>query len=398
MKIKLYPALSLNEEGRRDNNEDSIYPNKYTENPVEGLFMVCDGVGGNEKGEVASSLACQSFADYLADNKSDKYDTDYFSEALSSVEDAFDVYITDNPQAKGMATTLTLALFNHNGVSLVHIGDSRIYHLRDGAIAYQSKDHSYINALIATGTITEEEAKDHPQRNVILRAITGKSVKPSKIDLYECTSVEPGDYFFLCSDGVLESISDEDLLDIVFGKEIEEEKIENIKHRCSISSDDNYSCILIKVESVDHESEQLLVKDEDTQLIDESESNLKPEAPEINNSEEAEEKTEETPELSPTENDPVENPMAPADNTIDEAKKEEAARNEALKMETEQTAEMSFCPASKQSNVVQKKNNKPILIIIAALIVIITAAICIFFMSFKDKGVKKTPVGTEKCC
>ena len=251
MNISLFPPLSLHEKGKRDNNEDSIYPDNAIPNPVNGLYMVCDGVGGCEKGEVASHLACRSFAEFIARTPSEKYDLNYFSDALSYVETRFDDYISENPQAKGMATTLTLAYVHPDGLSLVHIGDSRIYHIRKNAIIFQSKDHSYINALIATGVITEEEAKDHPQRNVILRAITGKSVKPAKPDFYACTTIETGDYFFLCSDGVLESVSDEDLIDVVCSNETEEEKIENIKRRCNQSSDDNFSCILLKVASVE---------------------------------------------------------------------------------------------------------------------------------------------------
>jgi len=267
MHIKLYPVLTLNEQGKRNNNEDSIYPGFTVKKPVEGLYMVCDGVGGNEKGEVASLLACHAFAEYIAQNTSNKYDLNYFSDALSHVEADFDAYINENPQAKGMATTLTLAYFNPNGVSLVHIGDSRIYHLRQNAIAYQSKDHSYVNALVATGSITEQETRDHPKRNVILRAITGTSVKPTKPDVYECTSVEEGDYFFLCSDGILESIHDEDLLEIVFGKESEEEKMKIIRHRCNKSSDDNFSCILIKVKSVALNWEEQIEKEETTKPL-----------------------------------------------------------------------------------------------------------------------------------
>ena len=254
MNITLNPPLSLTEQGKRENNEDSIYPDQTDKNPVEGLFMVCDGVGGNEKGEVASHLACYSFAEYIAHNKSKEYGFSYFSDALQSVVSEFDTYITENPQTKGMATTLTLAYFNPNGVSLVHIGDSRIYHIRQDAIAWQTKDHSFVNALVATGAITEEEAKEHPQRNVILQAITGTSAKPSKPDVYECTSVEAGDYFFLCSDGILESISNEDLIDILFSQATDQEKMEIIRHRCLQSSHDNFSCILLKVKSTETET------------------------------------------------------------------------------------------------------------------------------------------------
>ena len=267
MNITLHPALSLNEQGKRDNNEDSIYPDRTDRNPVEGLFMVCDGVGGNEKGEVASRLACHAFAEYIAQNKSSQYGLSYFSDALHYVESGFDACISENPQAKGMATTLTLACFNPAGVSLVHIGDSRIYHLRNEAIAWQTKDHSFVNALVATGAITEEEARDHPRRNVILQAITGTSAKPAKPDVYECTSIEAGDYFFLCSDGILESISNEDLIDILFSQETDEEKMEIIRHRCRQSSHDNFSCILLKVKSVEQSGEEQPAKSEITKPI-----------------------------------------------------------------------------------------------------------------------------------
>ena len=267
MHLILHPPLSLNEKGKRDNNEDSIYPDPATNQPVEGLFMVCDGVGGNEKGEVASRLACNTFAGYIAQNSAESYDANYFSDALRHVEAAFDACTAENPQAKGMATTLALAYFNPAGVSMVHIGDSRIYHLRDRAIIRQSKDHSLVNALVATGTITEEEAKHHPKRNIITRAITGASVKPTKPDVYESTSISEGDYFFLCSDGLQEALSDEQLLDIIFGDDNEAEKIETIRRHCEQSSNDNYSCILIKIKSVVLTPDELTAKKEETKPL-----------------------------------------------------------------------------------------------------------------------------------
>ena len=267
MQINFYPVVSINEQGKRDNNEDCIYPGPQDGNQVNGLFIVCDGVGGNERGEVASSLSCQSFAAYIAQNESTDYGFDYFSDALGYVEARFDAYILENPQAKGMATTLTLAYFNPQGVSLVHIGDSRIYHLRRNAIAYQSKDHSLVNSLIATGTITEEEAKRHPQKNVILRAISGASVKPTKPDVYACTAIEEGDYFFLCSDGILEAVSDEELLEIVFEHDAAEEIAQQIRQNCEKSSGDNYSCILLKVTSVELSEEEQCEKKEKTKPI-----------------------------------------------------------------------------------------------------------------------------------
>jgi len=250
MEIKLYDSLSLHETGKREKQEDSIYPGKGdTANQAEGLFMVCDGVGGNEKGEVASKLAIDSFVDFVTNNPSDTYDKAYFTRALDETEKKFDEYIKANPSAKGMATTLTLVYFNKFGASLAHTGDSRIYHLRNNAILFNTRDHSYVNYLIDLGEITEEEAQTDPDRNMIMHAISGKN-RPAIIDVYETKNIDPGDYFFLCSDGVLEAVSEENLLEILFDNIGNKDKLDRIKSLCEKQSEDNYSCYLLQVESI----------------------------------------------------------------------------------------------------------------------------------------------------
>ncbi|MDR3217991.1 MAG: protein phosphatase 2C domain-containing protein [Dysgonamonadaceae bacterium] len=283
MEIKLYPHQFLHNKGKRENNEDAIYPNEKTENPLKGLYLVCDGVGGSEKGEVASELALNSFVNYISSNPTEKYDQTYFSKALDHAENEFDHYIENNPNAKGMATTLTLACFNKLGASLVHTGDSRIYHLRSNAIIFQTKDHSYVNHLVDIGEITEEQALVHPERNILLHAISGKSNRPTKVDVYETQNIDPGDYFFLCSDGILEAVSDENLIEILFENISNQDKIDRIKSLCEENANDNFSCILLQVASIQLEEQDETLQQELTKPLEEEEKAEKEEIVETPN-------------------------------------------------------------------------------------------------------------------
>ena len=102
-----------------------------------------------------------------------------------------------------MATTLTMVSVGASGITLAHIGDSRIYQFRQGEIIYQTEDHSLVNSLVKLGKISKEEALTHPQKNVIIRAIQG-SEHPTEADVVLLKDIQAGDYFFMCTDGVLE--------------------------------------------------------------------------------------------------------------------------------------------------------------------------------------------------
>ena len=118
-----------------------------------------------------------------------------------------------HPEAKGMATTLTMIFIGTTGITLAHVGDSRIYHFRKGEILFQTEDHSLVNSLVKLGKITREEAVHHPQRNVIIRAIQGTD-RPTETDVVLLNDIKAGDYLFMCSDGVLERLNNKGLSDI----------------------------------------------------------------------------------------------------------------------------------------------------------------------------------------
>lgn len=247
--------VGLCEKGRRVNNEDSMYPTLDEGTVEERLFIVCDGVGGAAKGNVASKIACETFSNLF--QKATISDPHFVESALKKVEDRFQEYTENNPNATGMGTTLTLLHFHNNGATVAHIGDSRIYQIREGQILYRSEDHSYVQDLVKSGIISPEQARTHPKRNVITRAIQG-NLHRTQADTYMIQDIQAGDYFFLCSDGILESITDNQLCMLLTEPMDNKQKIKQIDKLCATQSRDNYTCYLIEIEectgSVDDES------------------------------------------------------------------------------------------------------------------------------------------------
>lgn len=274
MKTEIYPPLAIHQIGQRENNEDAVYPIFGKATVSDKLFLVCDGVGGAAKGEVASLLATQSFADFFKKNTVEVTDETLISQALDFVQDKFDAYIEANPTAKGMGCTLTLLHLHEGGASIAHAGDSRVYHIRNGKIQWQTEDHKMVTEMLKAGILTPEQAANHPQSNIISRAIQGKTVKPVKADFKLIENIEPNDYFFMCTDGVLESISDDLLENIIGNAESDEEKIKLIQQICQGQSSDNFSAYLIKIKAIDELEE--IEKEEIVIDIDENQDNFLP--------------------------------------------------------------------------------------------------------------------------
>ncbi len=251
MKIAISTPQAINNIGGRGNNEDSIYPPSENATTNNQLFLVCDGVGGNDKGEIASRLACDKFAEYFEQHTIEVSDQAYIDEVLKYTESAFDKYFEDHSEAKGMATTLTLLYLHKNGATVAHVGDSRVYQFREGEIIFQTIDHSLVNDLLKAGAIDEEQAKDHPQKNVISRAIQGSCVKSTKAEVDSIIDIKAGDYFFMCSDGILENISDFEIGQVLNQSISDAEKKEQILKRCLINPHDNFTCYIVPIKSVD---------------------------------------------------------------------------------------------------------------------------------------------------
>ena len=256
IQYKLQP-YSIMELGQRANQEDSMFPALGQSTGQDRLFVLCDGMGGHAKGEVASAAICEAMSSYiLARWTPDQPLDDFlFNEALNAAFDALDARDTDDP--KKMGSTMTFLCFHAHGVTVAHIGDSRVYQLRPATgdsparVVFKTRDHSLVNDLVAVGEITEEEARNHPQKNVITRAMQPHQPYRVKADIKHITDVKVGDYFYMCSDGMLEQTSDDNLLFIIFKDDTSnEDKVEMLRE-VTRDNRDNHTAHLIQVTGVE---------------------------------------------------------------------------------------------------------------------------------------------------
>ncbi|MEZ0053696.1 serine/threonine protein phosphatase PrpC [Mycobacterium sp. MAA66] len=184
----------------RANNEDSVYAGAR-------LLALADGMGGHAAGEVASQLVIAALA-HLDD---DEPGGDLLTKLDAAVHDgnsAIAAHVEADPELEGMGTTLTAILFAGTRLGMVHIGDSRGYLLRDGELTQITKDDTFVQTLVDEGRITAEEAHSHPQRSLIMKALTGHEVEPT-LTMREARA---GDRYLLCSDGLSDPVSHETIL------------------------------------------------------------------------------------------------------------------------------------------------------------------------------------------
>ncbi|WP_282782643.1 PP2C family protein-serine/threonine phosphatase [Phaeodactylibacter xiamenensis] len=255
MEYTLDEPLWFNEQGKRNYNEDFVIPHKQaTEN--DHVFMVCDGVGGSAKGDVAARVTGETFSSIMSNRIKQFTAGDYhqatqktaLNNVLRKVEKKLDAAVLEHPGFEGMATTLTYLHLSKFGAVVAWAGDSRIYQFRDGQIVKQTTDHSLVNELIKLGEITPEEAKNHPRRNVITRAVSGTE-NPTKLDVEIWEDVQSHDIFMLCTDGVLEAIDEKDIAQCL-AREPLEYSYKIIKNTCATKSNDNYSMVMVRLAEV----------------------------------------------------------------------------------------------------------------------------------------------------
>ncbi len=202
----------------RDNNQDSFFAGYLeTDFPTEDIFLavVCDGMGGAAGGKTASTLAVDTFKKELVTGLntviSDNLPKDACESALAYASRCANSAVykaaEKNPELRGMGTTLVALLVFRNMAYAVNIGDSRIYVLTEDSMEQLTHDHSYVQTLVDEGKITKEQAKDHPNKNVIMRAVgTDTEVTP---DFFKLLPHKKS--FLLCSDGLSNYASEESI-------------------------------------------------------------------------------------------------------------------------------------------------------------------------------------------
>lgn len=201
--------------------EDSLYPAFNQSTDADRLFILCDGMGGHDAGEVASATVCEAMSDTIINTVHDPegpFDIQVLNKAIDNAFNALDE--KDTGAMKKMGTTMTMLKLYDHGALVAHMGDSRVYHIRPGKTAAETKvlyrtwDHSLVFDLIKAGIITEAEAKFSPQKNVITRAMQPHNENRPEATFKKIRDIKPGDYFYLCSDGMLEQMDIPELCQI----------------------------------------------------------------------------------------------------------------------------------------------------------------------------------------
>ncbi|MHB8124233.1 MAG: Stp1/IreP family PP2C-type Ser/Thr phosphatase [Desulfitobacteriaceae bacterium] len=217
-------VLSFSEIGQvRKNNEDAfLVLLSY------GMFAVADGMGGHLAGEVASGTAMSELAKLateLDEITNDKLEL-WLKETIDHINQVIYETSIQHPENQGMGTTLTMLVQRQTQVYVAHIGDSRAYLWRDGGLVRLTDDHSLTEELVRMGQITVEEAENHPQRHVLMRALG--TTQHINIDYRTC-DLRSGDVFLLCTDGFSNLLSDEELTEKFMRPESWEARFEGLK-------------------------------------------------------------------------------------------------------------------------------------------------------------------------
>lgn len=238
--------VSLTDIGkRRDLNEDS-YSKLETDKFI--LFVVCDGMGGHQAGEVASSEAVKSLIDFAKDNKDCENLEDLLKDGVARANERVYEKSLDDKSYNNMGTTLVSCIIQKDSITIANVGDSRLYLYRKGDLKQVTVDHSLVNDLLTSGTISEEEAKDFKQKNVITRSLGIE--EDIEVDIYKM-KLEAKDIILLCTDGLSSQLDDEEIKEILAEDISLEERAKNFIEKAN----DNGGIDNVTITLYEHESE-----------------------------------------------------------------------------------------------------------------------------------------------
>lgn len=237
----------LYEIGGKRNQEDYIWPTAGSATLQDRIFIVCDGVGGSENGEIASKIIAESMGNALKRIPPEKIKSATVNEELETSRQKLVSYANSHRLNPDMATTICILVLTENKAFISWSGDSRVYHLRNGEVLYKTSDHSLVNTLVKKGEISEEDASSHPQKNIILKAIKADETPVEAEDQW-IEDVRGGDYFLLCTDGLFENITEEDLSILLNKNDKGDFDLVNAFQKyCFNKTRDNYSMYLLRI-------------------------------------------------------------------------------------------------------------------------------------------------------
>lgn len=232
----------------RDHNEDSVTIVKNRSDEI--LLAVADGMGGHKGGEIASSIAITHIGKRFIDtstvgNKEDAIN--FLKEIVSEANMLLYKYTENNPESKGMGTTLVMALLTKDFLLYGNIGDSSGFAIKEKKLYKITSDHTLVNLLVKSGELTEEEAKDHPRKNVLMRALGANMTV--EMDIFDVETDIEG--ILLCSDG-LTNMLDEKQIELVINEDLDiDAKLQKLINKANNrGGTDNISVAYLKKENV----------------------------------------------------------------------------------------------------------------------------------------------------
>ncbi len=237
----------------RDVNEDSYCAFDLAPLWPGRLFAVADGMGGYEGGEVASSLAIMALNDHLrtalevwkqAGQGPDPDFEDMLAGAFAAADAAIQAEANKRPGIKGMGTTLTAVVAGEGRIWLAHVGDCRAYLLLDGALRQITDDHSLVGELVKNGSLTEEEAMAHPQRNIVTNALTADAATHVDLSQFE---YRPGDDLLICSDGLTGTVSSKDIAAVLMAQDLDGAAEALVQMATERGGTDNVTVLLVRL-------------------------------------------------------------------------------------------------------------------------------------------------------
>ena len=239
--MKIY---SMTDAGRRrDMNQDYVYGSDTAVGKLPNLFVVADGMGGHKAGDYASRVAVQVMAEYIKNEESGLP----ILALRKGIEEANKIVLKASLidiDKEGMGTTIVAAVLEEDRLIAANVGDSRLYIVNENSIRQVTVDHSYVEEMIRRGRIAREDARKHPDKNMITRAV---GVFPDvEVDFFE-TRVAPGDTVLLCTDGLTNMVEDEEIKRIILGQRDIVEKTESLVEAANRNGGtDNITVLLIE--------------------------------------------------------------------------------------------------------------------------------------------------------
>lgn len=267
-------AYAVQDIGLRSNQEDSFYPPFIdpchydetdrdwafydgTPHTDDRLFIVCDGMGGHDRGEVASRIVTHTMSQSLLRSSSiegsfsDEMIRQAVTESLNALADK------DDPnEVMKMGTTMAMLKFHADGATVAHIGDSRVYHFRPrkgdvpAKVLFRTEDHTMINDMVHNGQMTLLQARNSSKKHVLSRAMMSYQSHTPEPDIFHIHDIQKEDVFMLCSDGIFEELSDEALCSLLTDPNYSDvQRVQHLLHEC-INNRDNHTAIVVHVQDI----------------------------------------------------------------------------------------------------------------------------------------------------